>query len=209
METLLPEQFAWMLQPFTSVATLCQPSTWPVSRMGMRWYKRRLASRVGEGAGIRMGARLSTVPDADVASLVTRATAITHNTGAPSPYIIVAGKRGGREPQASVTAPAGQWNTGRSKGVYTAVVLRRNVSPGDMLRAYVHAALISGAAPPAAPATPEQMRVAKEGDKRQNIVDEVPGEEQLGAPCLVTTQANCTGSSANGLRPGTKNVSNW
>lgn len=75
LETLLPPQFAWILSPFVWMATTCQPSRWPISRKSMRWFKRRLVSRVWEGAGIRMGARLSALADSDAARVIARATA--------------------------------------------------------------------------------------------------------------------------------------
>lgn len=75
LETLLPPQFAWMLSPFVWMATACRPSRWPISRESMRRFKRRSVNRVWEGAGIRMGARLSALADDDAARVIASATA--------------------------------------------------------------------------------------------------------------------------------------
>ena len=142
LETLLPSQFSWVLSPFVWVVTMCQPSRWPFSRMGMRWYKRRLANRVGEGAGIRMGARLSALAEVDAAHVIARATAssstlsLSGDAGAgagsgdasssstQTPYVVLAGGAG--TPAKKITAPAGQWSTGAGKGALASVVLSRS-----------------------------------------------------------------------------------
>lgn len=151
MESLLPAMFAWMLWPFACLVFMCQPSMWPVSREGMRWYKRRAAIRVGEGGGIRMGARLSALADHEASRVIARAAAAAgpplgeDETDASShAYIVIAERARARRGRLSDAAPTGQWGSGRGDGPPVSVVIRRDARPADMLRAYVHAALISG-----------------------------------------------------------------
>jgi hypothetical protein len=81
-----------------------------------------------------MGARLSAL--ADAVHVIACAAAADDAAGAASPYILVAGggSAGRREINHKITAPAGQWSTGRGRGVPANVVLSRSARPGDMLQ---------------------------------------------------------------------------